>query len=555
MKIAMRAFYSLLHFSSSLRHGSRQTLRLFATVVAAVLLVFAPAVAWADSASVTSVSPSTLHTSGGQTITLDGTNLANIKQVSSNFNHSLALTHDGKVYAWGEGGQGQLGNGGTSDSSVPVLVDATGVMAGKTIVGVAAGALFSLAYSDEGDVYAWGDNVFGQLGDWTAADSSVPVIVDLVGDVVQVAAGAWTAYALLGDGTMYAWGRGNTGQLGDGTMIHAFHPMPVTLSGTLAGKKIIQMAGSTADEFVSVLTDDGTVHSWGSNSNGQQGTGAVGGSSNLPSAAAAGDITGKQIVQIIAGAYHVLAIDDAGKVYSWGDNERGQLGDGTTTDSPLPIAVQTAGMIDGKQTETVGASGFASYAVTSDGVFYSWGQNADGQLARDTSPYPETATPGATTVTGVRQVAGGLNYALAYTDTGTVLAWGQNADGQLGTGDTTGLPTATLVEGLLAPLYAIPTVLVGGVAATNVVLLDDGQITFTAPPHEAGAYDVVLMFADGRTTQVLGALTYAADVAPLIPSAPSAGFAFIQSKLTLVVVACFVLAGALVVIARRLKRS
>lgn len=522
----------------------------------ALFVLLGPARAWAVT-TITNVSPSALHTSGGQTVTLSGTNFMSIAQVASNFQHSLALSEGGSVYAWGLGTQGQLGNGASASSSVPVAVDASGVMAGKTIVGIAAGANHSLALASDGSVYAWGDNFFGQLGDWSGTDSSVPVVADVVDNIIQIAASAWTSYALAADGTVYSWGRGDAGQLGNNTTSHSLHPVEATTSGVgaeLDGKQVVQIAGSTGDDFVSVLTDEGTVHSWGSNSDGQRGTGVVGGSQLVPSAAAGGAIAGKQIMQIATGAYHVVAVDDEGKVYAWGDNQRGQLGDASTTDSPTPLAVQTGGVIDGKVMASVAASGFASYAVADSGTLYSWGYNVDGQLARDTSPFPEVSTPGATAVTNVSQVSGGLSYALAFTTDGHVLAWGADAQGQLGDGGSTAQQTPITVQGLLAPLYGTPTVTVGGVAATNVVLLSDGQITFTAPAQAAGVYDVVATFGDGRTAQVLGALTYTGD-APLMPTPPSAGFALTQAKWPLLALGIFGLAAALFALARRFKRS
>lgn len=540
---------------------------IFSTIlcVLALLVVLAPARALGAASAITDVSPDAVHTAGGHTVTLSGTNFGSIAQVASNFQHSLAVTESGTVYAWGSGAQGKLGNGGTADSSVPVAVNASGVMSGKTIVGIAAGAHHSLAFASDGTVFAWGDNVFGQLGNGTGTDSSVPVVVGVVDDIIQVAASAWTSYALAADGTVYSWGLGDVGQLGNNTTSNSLSPVEVTTSGVgaaLDGKQVVQIAGATGDDFVSVLTDEGTVHSWGANNAGQRGTGVVGGSQLVPSAAAGGAITGVQIAQIATGAYHVVAVDDDGKVYTWGDNERGQLGDGTYADSPSPLAVQTGGVIDGKVAMSVAAAGFASYAVTNEGTLYSWGYNFDGQLARDTSPFVEVATPGVTTTTGIAQVSGGLSYALAYTTDGHVIAWGANGAGQLGDGTNTGKEAPVTVNGLLAPLYDTPTVLVGGVAATDVVMLGDGQITFTAPAHAAGVYDITITLGDGRTAQLLGSFTYNADVAPApgpgstpIPSAPDTGFAFVQAKWPLVMLASIVSTGALLLLARRSEQS
>lgn len=537
-------------------------LRRLAIFGLAAMLVLVPASAQAAAPEISGMAPTTLNVAGGQAITVQGANLTNITHVASNFNHSLALTQTGQVYAWGDNSQGQLGNGGGGDSSVPVLVDTSGVMAGKTIIGIATGAFHSLAFADDGTVYAWGDNVFGQLGDWSGVDSAVPVAVDLTGDIVQVTASAWTSYALLSDGTMYSWGRGDIGQLGNNTSADSLNPVPVTQSGTLAGKQVVQIAGATGDDFVSVLTNDGMVHSWGANNAGQRGTGVFGGVQAVPSAAAGGAIAGRQIVQIATGAYHVVAVDDEGLVYAWGDNERGQLGIGSSTDSSSPVAVTTDGAVDsGKQTTTVMASAFASYAITQDDMLYSWGYNLNGQLGWDSTPFVEIQTPGNASVSGLRQLAGGLTHMLAINNVGEVLAWGGNSEGQVGDGGTTDQQLPITVGGLLTPLYAAPTVLVGGVAATNVTVLSDGQITFTAPPHVAGTYDVVFTFADGRSVTSAGALTYVEEGGAVagpgadVPLPPSAGLARARAAWMFLALAFIGAGTTLWAAARSLRRA
>ena len=123
--------------------------------------------------------------------------------------------------AWGYNAYGQLGNGSADGSDVPVAVDQSGVLAGKTVVALAAGAFHNLVLCADGTIAAWGFNNHGQLGTGDTANAHVPVLVDPVGtlagkQVVQVAAAKYHSLALGADGTVVAWGFNDDGELGTG---------------------------------------------------------------------------------------------------------------------------------------------------------------------------------------------------------------------------------------------------------------------------------------------------------------------------------------------------
>ena len=145
--------------------------------------------------------------------------------------HSLALCADGTLATWGYNAYGQLGNHSTVPSSVPVAVDRSGVLAGKTVIAIAAGPFHNLALCSDGTVAAWGYNNYGQLGTGTKTSSQVPVWVTPAGalankQVVAVAAGAYSSFALCADGTLTAWGYNDEGELGDGTKTSSSVPVP-----------------------------------------------------------------------------------------------------------------------------------------------------------------------------------------------------------------------------------------------------------------------------------------------------------------------------------------
>ena len=145
--------------------------------------------------------------------------------------------------AWGSNYSGQLGDGTNTNRDVPVAVDASGVLAGKTVTAISAGNFYSLALTSDGKVYGWGDNGYGQLGDGTTTRRHVPVAVNTSGvlageTVTAISAGAIHSLALTSDGRVYAWGDNGQGQLGDGTTTDHNVPVAVNTSGVLAGKTV-----------------------------------------------------------------------------------------------------------------------------------------------------------------------------------------------------------------------------------------------------------------------------------------------------------------------------
>lgn len=176
--------------------------------------------------------------------------------------HSLVL-NNGTAWAWGSDQSGQLGNGSTTDSSTPLAVGGL-----HDIIAVASGGAHSLAVTAAGKVWSWGANGSGQLGTGTNADSAVPIEVPGLSGISAVAAGDNHSLALSDDGTVWAWGENSSGQLGDGTTVNRNTPVPVeslTDIVAIAAGKVHSMA----------LARDGTVWSWGGNYNGQLGDGTV----------------------------------------------------------------------------------------------------------------------------------------------------------------------------------------------------------------------------------------------------------------------------------------
>ncbi|WP_339346661.1 InlB B-repeat-containing protein [Bifidobacterium apis] len=305
-------------------------------------------------------------------------------QVSAGWQHSLAVGSDGNVYAWGYNNNGQLGNGTTSYSqTTPVRVKMPDrktypdLPADFTYLQVSAGYLHSLAVGSDGNVYAWGYNYYGQLGDGTSTTRYTPVRVkmpdrntypDLPEDFtyLQVSAGYRHSLALGSDGNVYAWGNNDYGQLGDGTTTNRYTPVRVKTPNRNTypdlPKDFTYLQVSAGWQHSLAVGSDGNTYAWGSNGYGQLGNNS--GSSTVPThvrdpANPTDKSKGLKATQVSAGDSHSLALGSDGNAYAWGNNDNGQLGNGTTRDStvPVPVSFNLALVITGVRFDQTPVSG------------------------------------------------------------------------------------------------------------------------------------------------------------------------------------------------------
>jgi alpha-tubulin suppressor-like RCC1 family protein len=296
-----------------------------------------------DGTLVTKTSPVPVVTS------LVGPDLTGVKAIAAGGKHTLAINADDTVLAWGSNLTGQLGDGTLVSKSVPVkVVNKTDGLPLGGITAIAAGGDFSLALKSDGTVWAWGNNSKGQLGNNTlvASSSSVQVVMpnvdekpdDLNDDtlplsgIIAIAAGGSHALALKNDGTIYAWGYNEFGQLGNGTITSSKVAVTVVKHADLVAT-VPTAISAGLDHSVAII--GGKVYAWGYNYYGQLGNGAVLQSyspvKSLEKQVLKLDGTDlPDIVEIIATGHHCIARDISGTVWTWGRNTHGQLGDGTS---------------------------------------------------------------------------------------------------------------------------------------------------------------------------------------------------------------------------------
>lgn len=313
---------------------------------------------------------------------------ATLTSLASASFHSMALTTDGRIYSWGYNGDGELGDGSVNDRAVPGSAFMDGALAGKTVITISHGSLHSLALTADGLAFAWGYNGSGQLGDGTFDDHSIPTPVEVSGvlagkTLIAIAGGDDHSLALADDGKVYAWGRNDFGQLGDGTTITRNAPVAVNATGVLAGKTVVAVGGGHTHSLV--LTSDGRLYAWGYNQNGQLGDG-TGIDSAVPVAVnMTGALAGKTVKAIAAGGDHNIVLTTDGLVFAWGRNDYGQLGDDSNAPSDFPVAVDTTGVLAGKTITMIAAGHSHSLALAGNGQLFAWGNNAAGQLGDGTS--------------------------------------------------------------------------------------------------------------------------------------------------------------------------
>ena len=335
---------------------------------------------------------------------------------------------DFAAQCWGANNRGQLGDGTKTEWRARRLipVDVVGLHSG--VHAIAGGGWHACALVGSGGVKCWGDNQFGQLGEGST-DRTTPVdVVGLSSDVYAISSGGRRTCVLTTAGGVQCWGANWAGQLGDGTQRE--RRRPVNVVGLSSGVQAIAVSGGADHEWhTCALTSAGGVKCWGDNDHGQLGDGTKT-DRRVPV-----DVVGLSsgVQAIAAGGRHTCALTTRGGVKCWGVNNRGQLGDGTPTDRRVPVDV--VGLGSGVQ--AIAAGGRHTCALTSAGGVKCWGDNGLGQVGEGSlrMPFPMIRRWPVDVVglsSGVYAIAAGRRHTCALTTRGGVKCWGSNGSGALG---------------------------------------------------------------------------------------------------------------------------
>jgi alpha-tubulin suppressor-like RCC1 family protein len=377
-------------------------------------------------------------------VPVDVSGLSGVIAITTGYWHTCAVTGLGAAKCWGGNDKGQLGNGNNTNSNVPV--DVSGLATG--VAAVAAGFEHACALSTAGAAKCWGLNNYGQLGNGSNADSNVPVavggfiyIVPIVPLQQNIAGGGSQSCALTNAGAAKCWGGNIAGQLGNGS--NTGSNVPVNVSGLSAGVVAIAAGGGQT----CAVTSAGAAKCWGLNDWGQLGNG------NHDNSTVPVDVSGltSGVVAIAAGRYHTCALTSAGGVKCWGYNGSGQLGDGNNANSNVPVNVSglTGGVV------AIASGDAHTCALTSAGAAKCWGNNDKGQLGNGNNTDSNVPVNVSGLTSGVVAIGAGFEHSCASTGVGAAKCWGENYLGQLGNGNNTRSNVPVDVSGLTSGVVAV----------------------------------------------------------------------------------------------------
>lgn len=410
--------------------------------------------------------------------------IGGVVQIARSFGSGFAVLDDGRLLAWGDNANGELGNGTTANSSTAVPVP------GLSGVKAVAAGLATLALLGDGTVEGWGRNTEGEVGDGTTDNKLSPVPVPGLSEVAAVSANGTHSLALLSDGSVVEWGHSYTLR-----GVNDTSPVPVPgISGAVA---VAAGYGSAL-----ALLSDGEVLAWGSTQAGQLGDGEKEGSDKEPQRVCATGTAGTcpegpyltGATAISAGDGLALALLDGGTVVSWGSNYEGSLGYGerfgpeecfSSFCSVTPIAVKGLSGV----TAIAAADENYALALTSGGTVEGWGNNGYGALGNGTKENEVEAKPAATGLTGVVGIAANDWDGYAFGPQQPVVTKSK-------TGKGSAAMTVT-VTGM--NLLTASAVHFGEAAATSFTVLSPTSVTATAPALGPGTYSVTVTTPAGTS--------------------------------------------------------
>jgi alpha-tubulin suppressor-like RCC1 family protein len=320
-----------------------------------------------------------------------------------------------EIWAWGSNGNGRLGDDTTTNRSSPVSV----VGGFADWCQVSGGEQHSLAVRTNGTAWAWGNNINGQLGDATATQRSSPVsVVGGFTDWCQVAGCGQHSLGVRINGTAWAWGANSNGRLGDNTTTNRSSPVSVVGGFT----DWCQVSAGTAHSLG--VRINGSAWSWGLGTVGRLGDGTT--TSRPSPVSVVGGFT--DWCQVSAGGFHSLGVRTSGSAWAWGCNGNGRLGDNTVTDRSSPVSV-VGGFTDWCQ---VSGGGSHSLGVRINGTAWAWGDGGLGRLGDGTVTSRSSPVSVVGGFTDWCQVAASDTHSLGVRTNGTAWAWGSNSGGLLG---------------------------------------------------------------------------------------------------------------------------
>ena len=371
--------------------------------------------------------------------------------------HVFALKMDGSLWGWGTNGSGALGDGTTG--TVTTTPKRIGVATWRE---VASSDDHTVGIESDGSLWIWGDNFVGELGDGTMQSPLAPERLGSDTDWAHVATGTHYTLAIKTDGTLWGWGVAQGGELGDGAGTQVV-TAPEQIGAATNWRSIVATDGSASvsgDQSSFATKTDGTLWAWGQNESGQLGDGTT-----KPAVVPEQVGTAKDWVGVAGGSFHTVGIKTDGSLWVWGT---GTSGNGAQPDSFKPVRLGTD-----NDWQSVAAGGIDSIAVKTNGTMWAWGYN----WVPDLPPHFPLLLPQWRTTAGAvhtqmnfTQISAELNDVLAVGADGSLWGWGYNTSGELG--DDTVQERADPVQIGTDKNWRT----VAGANATSVALRTDGTL-------------------------------------------------------------------------------
>ena len=324
-----------------------------------------------------------------------------IKSFYSDGYTSAAITEDGELYCWGNNSVGTVGNGTFINQLTPVKIL-------EDVREVFLSSWTTIAITTNGDLYCWGFNIWGQVGNGTTINQSTPI--KILKNVMVFDADGSTFSAITTNGDLYRWGRNEGGELGNNSIINQLTPIKILENV----KEFSSYAGVSG-----AITTNGDLYCWGLNWGGHVGNGTT--ENQLIPVKILENIKECSIESEISGA-----ITTNGDLYCWGRNVHGAVGNGTTNDQLTPVKV-----LENVKNVLIN-NNYTTAAVTTNGELYCWGDNEYGKVGngtRDTQLTPVKVLSSVKCFTA-------YDTNKAITANGDLYCWGLNSYGQVGNGTT-----------------------------------------------------------------------------------------------------------------------
>jgi alpha-tubulin suppressor-like RCC1 family protein len=362
------------------------------------------------------------------------------RRFSAGENHSLWIDTSGQLWAFGYNGNGQLGDGSTSNRTSPVQIKAGQDNDITRFRAVSAGGNHSLAIDADGNLWAWGYNAYGQLGDGTTSNRVSPVNILPRKEIVAISAGVNHSMAIDGDGNLWTWGYNSNGQLGNGLKTISNIPVQIKAGEDDTVTKFKSISAGGSHSFAIDINNQ--LWAFGKNMDGQLGDFSGSKKADYPTPVQIAMRDGFNLIttftSVSAGTNHSLIIDSNNSLWACGDNSNGQVGSGDTETLFNPYKVNVGEENISKFRDCSAGSNF-SYVIDNQGTVWSFGINSNGQLGLGVNNTSQKTSPETIFRSDIKfaAVSAGANFGLAVDAEGDIWSWGYNGYGQLGIGNST----------------------------------------------------------------------------------------------------------------------